>query len=301
MNKYNLSIVFQISLGLLLSTALWSQCPKVTSFDVDQQDLGNGNCRYSFDITYSTEEASSMKITVGSGFTKFVDNQCTGAISGSNTITYGPFQTICQSNEFYLTYHPYENTFCGGIDCGCVTMNPSILPIELSDLKIERDHNFIFISWKTQQEVDNQYFSLEHSENGHSYIEIYRVDSKGNSDQPQFYEKSIPIDKLIGPHHYFRLRFVDIDGKYQISKSVYTFTPITNNFIGYPNPIIDKYQLQKAFTGTIVILNDQNEVIEKVNCVDRIYFNLSHLSSGNYQLQFLNEEKLVGTSRITKF
>lgn len=104
-----------------------------------------------------------------------------------------------------------------GIDEVTYTMP---LPVTLFDfLATVSDDNHVQLKWKTGTEINNSHFEVERSVDGVSFSEIGRVSGKGNSSITQQYAFSdATIAKLRTVSAvYYRLKQVDLDGKYKHS------------------------------------------------------------------------------------
>lgn len=93
----------------------------------------------------------------------------------------------------------------------------SPLPVELHYFEVHNDHNIV-LRWETITELNNDYFSVERSEDGFNFYEIGTVKGSGNSNQSieySFNDKA-PISRI----EYYRLRQVDFDGKSEAFETV---------------------------------------------------------------------------------
>ncbi|REJ84295.1 MAG: hypothetical protein DWQ44_06570 [Bacteroidetes bacterium] len=99
-----------------------------------------------------------------------------------------------------------------GITSGIV----NVLPITLSEFRVKSHQGKVQATWVTATEVNNEYFSLERSEDNQNYIEIARVQGAGNSTVKRNYaaEDAYPPQGLI----YYRLRQTDYDGTSTVSE-----------------------------------------------------------------------------------
>lgn len=122
---------------------------------------------------------------------------------------------------------------CTSGDSFCT--NNSVLPVSLIFFKAETDRNNISLAWATASELNFDYFSIEKSMDGFSFLEIGRVQGQGTTDirHDYSYVDAFPsVGKL-----YYRLKTVDFDGyeEYFDIESI-DFTG-QKSFILYPNPV----------------------------------------------------------------
>lgn len=92
------------------------------------------------------------------------------------------------------------------------------LPIELAHFRAVRVDNSTHLSWRTLSEINNEYFSIERSGDGKSFLEIGMESGAGFSLHPLDYEH-FDHNPLYGTN-YYRLRQVDYDGNYTYSPTV---------------------------------------------------------------------------------
>lgn len=139
-------------------------------------------------------------------------------ITGSGT----PGTTVYASNaDISITEAKYIDVYFINI-APTSTRRPSIdvcytvdcaLPIELISFEGEKlkDHNIL--TWESASESNNDYYTIEHSEDGYSWFPLGYVSGMGNSTQiTQYtYRHSNPKSVL----NYYRLKQTDFDGKFE--------------------------------------------------------------------------------------
>jgi hypothetical protein len=124
--------------------------------------------------------------------------------------------------------NPQSNTFIGPFDttryyymcanfkasCNltkvCLQYNTSPLPITLEYFKAYREKDCINLEWKTQTEINNDYFTVEKAGDNFIFMPIGKIYGQGNKTSPTFYfykDKS-PYEGV----NYYRLQQVDWDG-----------------------------------------------------------------------------------------
>jgi hypothetical protein len=84
---------------------------------------------------------------------------------------------------------------------------------------MQNDHANL-VEWQTIQEHDTRYFEVERSEDARNFSTIGRVTAAGNSNKPLSY--NYLDEQLIArvPIYYYRIRQVDVDGRYNYSQVV---------------------------------------------------------------------------------
>lgn len=95
----------------------------------------------------------------------------------------------------------------------------AILPIELSAFSAKlTDKTTAELNWQTMTERNVSHFWIEYGHEGKNFLPIGEVKAKGNSTTPQYYRFSHTNLRPIV--HYYRLKMVDADGKFDYSKIV---------------------------------------------------------------------------------
>lgn len=173
------------------------------------------------------------------------------------------------------------------IDCGQ-------LPVELSSFTVSHDNNLAQLNWETATEVNNYGFEIERSTEIHEWEKIGFVAGHGNSNSPKYYSFA---DKSLNEsgEYYYRLKQIDIDGKFEYSDIVNVFMGTPDNFSlnqNYPNPFNPSttinYSIPADANVEIVVydmLGNEVAVLEKGNKTAGKYnvvFDATNYSSGFY-------------------
>lgn len=108
----------------------------------------------------------------------------------------------------FTTNNGFNITFGGTSVLDC-----NILPIDLVEFKVYTLSNKNILEWTTMSESNNDYFILEHSQNGYDWSEITRIDGAGNSSSELNYSYVVEFENRI---NYYRLTQVDFDGTYDV-------------------------------------------------------------------------------------
>ncbi|MFD2245457.1 SGNH/GDSL hydrolase family protein [Pontibacter ruber] len=109
------------------------------------------------------------------------------------------------------------------------------LPVELISFKAQVAQDNVLLKWETASEKDNSRFVVERMQEGGRFTEVGSVPGAGDSQVKLKYtytDNSAPTGTL-----YYRLRQVDVDGKYEYS-NVVALTRKTRSDVKkvYPNP-----------------------------------------------------------------
>lgn len=175
--------------------------------------------------------------------------------------------------------------------------NNGALPIKLISFEVNQIDGEIVISWQTALEINNDYFEIQRSANGHSFETIATLSGAGNSTQPLNYSITDP-DPLQGLA-YYRLKQTDYDGQYEIFDMVAFHQTIQLKAISiYPNPTQDYiyWDFEAAQAAIFDLMgNPKTEVSLHSRSLD-----LTGLPSGIYILRIQEASGQTYTHRIVK-
>ncbi len=129
------------------------------------------------------------------------------------------------------------------------TLEPPVLPVELLSFTGYHDGENNVLNWSTASEKNADQFLVEKSRDGISYTVIGVVGANGNSRELQQYS-FLDTDVWTGDN-YYRLRIVDMDGKYKYSNAINIAiekisSPDTKTSLlyVYPNPTDSKTRVE---------------------------------------------------------
>jgi hypothetical protein len=135
------------------------------------------------------------------------------------------------------------------------------LPIELIYFKGINMQNHNLISWSTASELNNNYFTLEMTTDGLTFIELVRVSGAGTSSYSNVYTYSdFDFDPAI---NYYRLTQTDYDGEFE------SFNLISINNLPTQHNIIHIFnmmgqQVDKDYSGLRVIYFSNGETLKVI-------------------------------------
>ena len=122
----------------------------------------------------------------------------------------------------------------------------TLLPIELVSFTADCDGHSALVEWTTATEKNNDYFSLERSDDAINFTEIARVAGAGNSIEPLDY--SYTDYGIHSGDNYYRLVQVDYDGTRTASEIIVANCIEPNvgepDVQAYPNPFNDDLTIE---------------------------------------------------------
>jgi len=208
------------------------------------------------------------------------------------------------------TFNITSNTASTGNRFELIFIDLSSLPISWSSFIGEKyNANDVKLQWQTLNEKNNQHFVIQRSVNNISFEEIGLLNGNGTKNIAQNYEY---IDENVLQQKattlYYRLKQVDIDGKFNYSKTIsIDFSKNESPLILYPNPTKEIVHIKNKFQLHDNIKIEVYNIIGKL-CLsttlfvaneEEISFNISDLSTGIYSVMIT--ENLTGKQTVNKF
>lgn len=204
---------------------------------------------------------------------------------------------VPRSADWLATEFTNQNNAASNFTLGAATSASiicEILPIELIRFNAINDGDKNTIEWATALETNNDYFEVEHSENSINFNSFAKVKGAGNSSHTNFYS-CIDTD-LTHNITYYRLKQVDLDGRYSYSSIITASNKMTNSQIKvFPNPFneiitVEFNKINQECNSKIKIFNELGQIIRSFNVIGKKmeFIDLSDLSAGVYLLDITN-------------
>ncbi|MCF2502355.1 T9SS type A sorting domain-containing protein [Dyadobacter sp. CY107] len=110
------------------------------------------------------------------------------------------------------------------------------------------------IQWATSQEMNASHFELERGNNAIFFTNIKTIEAAGNSKSANTYEYQEEF--LPSGVYYYRIRQVDLDGKFDYSRVVSTKIAENDAIKAYPNPVTDMLSIEsEKVLGLVEVTN----------------------------------------------
>jgi fibronectin-binding autotransporter adhesin len=113
----------------------------------------------------------------------------------------------------------------------------SPLPITLMAFNAKLNNDHVDLTWKTAQEINNDYFVIEKTTNLESFTEVGKIEGNGSSKETHSY--SLKDSNPSAGRSYYRLKQVDYDGEFSFSelKMIDYDGPQFATLRAYPSPL----------------------------------------------------------------
>jgi hypothetical protein len=170
---------------------------------------------------------------------------------------------------------------------------PRVLPVTLVSFtgSFQPDIPAVALNWETSSEFNCDYFEVQKLQLDGTYKPIGTVGCSGNSNEPRFYSFLDP-NYNIGSNIY-RLRQVDYDGSFELSRSIdipvgaksgFSFKAWTDQVFLYA---------EATERGMIEVLDVKGSLIQKmqIEAGQRLQIFAANLAKGMYLMRFVNEDR----------
>ncbi|MBQ5457475.1 MAG: T9SS type A sorting domain-containing protein, partial [Bacteroidales bacterium] len=185
----------------------------------------------------------------------------------------------------------------------------TILPIELTSFSATCDGRSSLVKWTTATEKNNDYFSLERSDDAINFVEIARIAGAGNSIEPLNYNYT--DYGVYGGENYYRLVQVDYDGTRTASEIIVVdcVEPDLDEpeVLAYPNPFNSELTLELDNFGNRPASIEVYDVlgrlvsVEKADAPQNRYeniLNFSNLSNGTYTVRVSTADFVINRNVV---
>jgi hypothetical protein len=132
---------------------------------------------------------------------------------------------------------------------GTINLSQTPLPISLLSFTGKAIDGDAHLRWTTATELNNDFFTVERSQNGKNFLAVGEVKGAGTTrmlQQYQFIDPFVPFGRI-----YYRLKQTDFDGQYTYSNVIAVENePSGLKLIAIPNPLSQGQQLKLRITHT---------------------------------------------------
>ncbi|MDD2412135.1 MAG: T9SS type A sorting domain-containing protein [Bacteroidales bacterium] len=181
----------------------------------------------------------------------------------------------------------------------------STLPIELISFDAQINNNAVAIQWATATEVNNDYFTIEKSNDMKNWDVIATQKGAGNSNQYISYQfiDNKPTEGI----SYYRLKQTDFDGQFEyfspvVVKNEMSFTNEIEVNI-YPNPsngIFNIHINSEIEKGEIKITNNLGQIVANYPIANNQHFpiDIAQFGKGIYHVLILGNSSILQAHKV---
>ena len=179
----------------------------------------------------------------------------------------------------------------GPDNSGIMELLTGPLPIELNKFTAYKKGNYVQLDWTTASETDNDYFEIEKSNTGFTWVAIEKIDGAGNSSVPLAYN-SEDRNPFLGTN-YYRIKQTDFDGTVTYSQIRKVMFDNQTSLI-YPNPAKNEIHITTSgnLSTDVHLYNSLGQVIQTPKTFQNGSWtmDISSLKSGVYLVKIVSGE-----------
>ncbi len=174
------------------------------------------------------------------------------------------------------------------------------LPVDIIFFAGKLDGSLLNLSWEVGTEINVKQYEVEESVNGTNFKTIHVQEAQALKN----YAYAHSIEELRGRRLFYRIKKVDLDGKYAYSDVFTIHLPLNVKFDVYPNPVKNELVLRLNNNANSEAIIEVVDVVGKTLLSKKVSIengvvrtNISSISSGTYFVK-LNYKGEVLTARI---
>ena len=272
-----------LAVMLISNVNLYSQCKHtllINSYDVTCN--GNGFSIVDINVTVlfgSGNNSATISYNLGSGevVAEILEDDNGDIISKDCSFL------VPSCDNYTVTLTAWTNPSGSGTSCTdpAPVIAPIILPVDFGDLNLKLHNSNLRLIWNTFSEINNDRFEIERSFEGRGFEKIGEVKGATDSNTEKVYSFD---DHLVDQGvYYYRIRQVDLDGKFSFSDMKSIYFNKESRFNVYPNPANAFINISNAETGKFLILNMSGQTVKEIIVNNDNYkIDISDLESGLY-------------------
>lgn len=248
-------------------------------------------------IDPATGVVTNIGTTHGTGVFGAMFGACNGVFGIANNGGFYQFN-ITTGARSKLADTPSALSGVDGAHCynACIDITP--LPVKLINFNATSEGSVNSLTWATSEEVNSSYFGVEHSGDAKNWESLGNVKSHENSatKQDYLYTHATPSAGI----NYYRLKMVDLDGKFTYSAIRQVQVEGFEKISVYPNPVssqlfLKNLNIQNALSIKVVNIMGAEVYASTTNFKS---LDVSHLNEGIYYLIIKNKN---GNQEIQRF
>ena len=121
---------------------------------------------------------------------------------------------------------------------------PVSLPLRWVSFEARPSNDDVLLLWETAVEEQTDYFVVQRSANGSDYYDLGRVNANGIGSNHYTFTDAAAMKKTGIKKWYYRIKYVDKDGKSALSKTAtVTLNKLIASILILPNPVVNELKL----------------------------------------------------------
>jgi hypothetical protein len=185
-----------------------------------------------------------------------------------------------------------------------INTSSGVLPVSYLSFNAAWRDQIAELSWVVDSEVDNDYYSIERSEDGKTFYSVGKVvaNHKQTFEERKYNFSDRNAANLNSPDIYYRLKQVDYNGQYSFSNVTTLRNAVTKSFYTiYPNPNGGDFSfehLKEAKSVSIYNILGQIVFFKEVDDHTDLNFHFENMTPGTYSLVIIDRENRPHTQRL---
>lgn len=169
------------------------------------------------------------------------------------------------------------------------------LPLKLISFTGSKLNNDALLQWRTANEVNLSRFELQRSDNGQTFTSIGTVAAGGSS-----YSLTDVNTFSTRTGVYYRLRSIDLDGRFTYSNILRLSKQAGTTLIVYPNPVVDVLTINGLKqSGTIHIYNAEGKLLQQqIVSAQTMTISMGSYAKGIYLFQYKTADEVLNQKVI---
>ena len=236
---------YEITPSLNASTATGRVTLYFTQQEFDDFNLVN-TLKLPIDAADAANNKANLRIEKRSG----ISADGTGLPASYSTLTAPETINPADADIFYNgTFGRWEVSFTTTGFSGFFAKTQAVaLPLTLLDFSGTKQAGYNQLQWQTASEVNTKNFELQSGIDGNSFSTAAVVMAAGSGNNNyQFNDNKA----YTGSKTFYRLKMVDIDGRFTYSKTIVINNPVNGQVNIYPNPAKEVINIQLNNTGLL--------------------------------------------------
>ena len=248
--------------------------------------------QYQLNINYNNDGSKALAVVVKcDGVPSFTPNPSCTTYNGSGIITYSNLS--CASGNITAELTPYTGS-CGVNPCNVIIIYGGNLagpqPVNLSSFSAVRSKQVVSLNWITEFELDAKEFIVERAE-GSEFRSIGTININGNSSTKKSYSFNDKNENA--GNTYYRLKNVDLDGKFTYSQiRIVKGIGAVNDVTVFPNPARSNSKISVVgvtSNSSIQLLDFSGKVLKNINSINTNSLDLSGVKNGTYLIRIIDK------------
>ncbi len=213
------TVINSTTTGDVDGTIIQERLSRVWGVSETSGDVGTVSLSFDFSGVGGSPLGSNLRLLIDRDGDGFADNDVT-PIEGSVSNGIAVFSNVNLQDGDLITL--------GNTDVAIS------LPIELLEFEVFQEGANVVAEWKTASELNNDFFTLQRSEDANNWKTIIEMKGAGTTNETSSYQ-TVDVDPIRGIA-YYRLKQTDFDGQFSYSPIKMVDTKFINDIKVYPNP-----------------------------------------------------------------